>query len=101
MPTSVSTRASPYQAETPATSSDVRVDVTGVVSVMGCSEVGGDDALVVAHLVVAALGEHLPRLEDGHGAGERSDDVHVVVDEDDGAAHGELLDERDRALDVL
>ena len=33
--------------------------------------------------------------------GQRSDDVHVVVDEDDGAPAGELLDEGDGAVDVL
>ena len=36
--------------------------------------------------VVGALGEHLAGLQHGHGVGQRADDVHVVVDEDDGAA---------------
>src|SRR6476660_5462487 len=111
MLTSVSTRASPYQAESADTSSMrgddcpskefVRAVVTLALSLMGCSDVCRDDPLVGAHLVVRSLREHLPRLEHGDAVGERSDDVHVVVDEDDGAAFGELLDEGDGAVDVL
>src|SRR6478752_2386598 len=103
MLTSVRTRASPYQAERPATSS-IRagpgsapavdaapgsaacsvVVVPVVSSLMGCSEVCRDDPLVGAHLLVGSLREHLPGLEHGDAVGERADDVHVVVDEDDG-----------------
>src|SRR6476661_157856 len=126
--TSVSTRASPYHAERPDTSSMrgrpsaamdfadsvaaaadlavVPVVVPLVVSVlvlslMGGSEVCRDDALVSADLLVGTLREHLPRLEHGHLVGQRPDDVHVVVDEHDGASDGQLLDEGDRAVDVL
>src|SRR6478752_4020286 len=121
MLTSVRTRASPYQAESPDTSSiraasrprlltsgaparsgaGCSVVVAVVSSLMGCSEVCRDDPLVGAHLLVRSLREHLPRLEHGDAVGERSDDVHVVVDEDDGPAFGELLDEGDGAVDVL
>src|SRR6478735_9743240 len=115
--TSRRTRASPYQAERPATSrtrpaspvaSARSVVVTDAVaasvvtgSLMGRSEVGRDDALVGADLVVRALGEHLARLEHRDAVGQRTDDVHVVVDEHDGAPDREGLDERDGAVDVL
>src|SRR3954467_11382725 len=111
MLTSVRTRASPYQAERPETSSmrdssclamacAVAV-VVRVSSLMGCSEVCRDAPLVGAHLVVGPLRQHLTRLEHRDGVRERADDVHVVVDEDDGAPCRELLDERDGPVDVL
>src|SRR4051812_40785201 len=107
MLTSVRTRASPYQAERPDTSSIRAVPPPGlpgsggaarpgagcsvvvvavVSSLMGCSEVCRDDPFVGAHLLVGSLREHLPRLEHGDAVGERSDNMHVVVDEDDGPA---------------
>src|SRR6478735_4447665 len=94
MLTSVRARASPYQAESPETSSEreracvatepVFVCVVRVWSLMGCSEVCRDDPLVGAHLVVGSFRQHLPRLQHRDGVGEGADDVHVVVDEDDG-----------------
>ena len=44
-------------------------------------EVGRDDPLVGAHLLVGPLGEHRTGLQHRHPVGERADDVHVVVDE--------------------
>src|SRR3954454_20637278 len=65
--TSRSACASPYQADRRSTLS------------MGVSEVGGDDARVVADLGVGALDQHLAVLEDGHPVGEAGDHVHVVL----------------------
>src|SRR5690349_9657 len=90
------TLASPYQAERPETSR-----VWSDMLFSGLPEVGGDDLLVVADLLVGALCEDLARLQDGHGVGERADHVHVVVDKDDRPAVRHLLDEGDGAVDVL
>src|SRR5690349_20765731 len=86
--TSLSTFASPYQAESPATCRTCWEPWATWSDLLfsGLSEVGGDDLLVVADLVVGALGEDLTGLQHGHGVGQRADDVHVVVDEHDRAA---------------
>src|ERR1035437_3859851 len=87
--TSARTRASPYQADSPAISS------------MSMSQVGGDDLVVQAHVFVASLREDPALLQHRDLIGKAANDVHVVVDEHDGAALGDLLDQRDRAVDVL
>src|SRR6476661_5696017 len=94
--TSVRTLASPYQADSPAISR-----VWSDMLVSGLSEVCGDDLVVVPDLFVGALGEHLPGLQHGDGVGQGADDVHVVVDEHDGAAGRDLLDQGDGPVDVL
>src|SRR5665647_1403934 len=83
------TRASPYQADSPSISS------------MSLPQIGGDDLVVHAHLLVASLGENLALLQHGDLTGKVANDVHVVVDEHDGEALGDLLDQGDRAFDVL
>src|SRR6478735_1365802 len=122
--TSVSTLASPYHAERSVTvrslpapsppgcvvcsavwspvSSLVRSPVRSLMrSFMDGSEVCRDDAFVGTDLVVGTLREHLPRLEHGDPVGQRADDVHVVVDEDDCATRRDGLHEGDGAVDVL
>jgi len=64
-------------------------------------EVGGDDLVVLAHLCVGSLGKDLALLQHGDLIGQAADNVHVVVDEHDGATSGDLSDQGDRAVDVL
>src|SRR5258706_15798347 len=87
--TSRRTRASPYQADNPSRRS------------IGAPQVGGDDAVVLAYLVVRPLDEDLAGLQPGHPVGEPPDDTHVVLDHDHGPAVPDGGDELDRALHVL
>src|SRR5680860_351754 len=87
--TSPRTRASPYQADRPSISS------------MSLPQVCRDHSVVRAHLFVASLGQDLALLQHRDLTGEIANDVHVVVDEHDGATLGDLLDQGDRAFDVL
>src|SRR6476620_1766585 len=96
--TSERTRASPYQAETPWTSSrgcalpaDDLAAMSGEVSDMGLAQVCRDDLLVVAHLLVGPFREDLTGLQHRDRVGQRPDHVHVVVDEDDREPAGDIL----------
>src|SRR6266508_5211135 len=88
--TSCSTCASPYDADTPLTSS------SGLTP-----EVGVDHPVVGAHLVVRALDQDLAALQDRDPVGQPGDDAHVVLDQDDGAAGADPAYELDGAVDVL
>ena len=77
------------------------LDRVGLADRAGLPEVCLDHPVVLSHLLVVALGEDAAGLQHRHDVGERPDDVHVVVDEDDGAALGDLLDQGDGAVDVL
>src|SRR5207248_7955564 len=87
--TSASTRASPYHAER-----------SSVLS-MRLPEVSVDDARVVAHFGVGALGENVAPLEHRHSIGEAGDDAHVVLDQHDGPSGPHFPNERDRAVHIL
>src|SRR5262245_11405817 len=73
--TSSSTTVAPYPARTPAS---VRP------SAMALAEVHAMHARVVADLVGRPLAEHLPLHQDRDAAGEAEDEVHVVLDDEDG-----------------
>src|SRR5258706_12220401 len=70
--TSRRTRASPYQADNPSMRS------------IGAPQVGGDDPVVLAYLVVRPLDEDLAGLQHGPPAGGRPADAHVVLDQNNG-----------------
>src|ERR1043165_2904309 len=87
--TSLRARACPYQADRFSTLN------------IGVSQVGGHDARVAADLGVGAFGEDLAVAQHRDGVGEGADDVHVVLDEYDGAPFPDPRDQLDGAVDVL
>src|SRR5215470_814492 len=67
-------------------------------SAMALAEVDAPDARIVGDLRGRALAQHLALNEDGDALGEAEDEVHVVLDDQDGDARGQLLETLEDAM---
>src|SRR5690625_1865933 len=102
-PTRVTTSPAPTWSETSRSACAWPYHALSVEmsSMAGFPQVRGDDAFVVADLVIGALGQNRALLEDGDLVGEAADHMHVVVHEHDGPPVGDAAYQVDRVVDVL